>query len=278
MTLRPSNLCVGWTLAGMAAGGFAHAQPAGQPAEQPAATAPVDDTITFELTLWGWLSGLRGDAGARGTTAHVEEGFTDITKDSDSVVTLAGRAEVGKGRWIGFLDGSYAKLGAEDQTNQGGGPPLDVDSTKAVLDFGAMYRVWEKESEGLQSGVLRSTSFDVYGGARYSYLELEVGPSGAGSKATSWVSPIVGGRVIVPLGQHWQLRGNADVGGFGLGCDLTWSTTALVGYDFRMFGNPATVFLGYRALGEDYSKGSGPEEFTWDMTMHGPIVGLSIQF
>jgi hypothetical protein len=149
-----------------------------------------------------------------------------------------------------------------------------------MIDFGAMYRLWERESAGLHGGVVRSTTVDLYAGGRFSYLELEVAPNGGGpgSRATEWVAPIVGARVVVPFGQHWQARGGADIGGFGLGCDLTWSVTALVGYDFRIFGNPSTIYLGYRALAEDYRKGSGADELKWDVVLHGPVLGLSFRF
>ena len=35
---------------------------------------------------------------------------------------------------------------------------------------------------------------------------------------------------------------------------------------------------GYRALYVDYSKGSGPTLFEYDMTLHGPIFGVTAKF
>jgi hypothetical protein len=36
--------------------------------------------------------------------------------------------------------------------------------------------------------------------------------------------------------------------------------------------------LGYKALFVDYSKGSGLNHFEYDMTMHGPILGVTARF
>ena len=55
-----------------------------------------------------------------------------------------------------------------------------------------------------------------------------------------------------------------------------WS---LVGYRFGLFGEGnANLFGGYRVLKQKYEDGSGRDRFDWDMTMHGPIVGLKITF
>ena len=36
--------------------------------------------------------------------------------------------------------------------------------------------------------------------------------------------------------------------------------------------------LGYKALSADYSQGSGPTLYEFDMTMHGAIFGVTARF
>ena len=36
--------------------------------------------------------------------------------------------------------------------------------------------------------------------------------------------------------------------------------------------------LGYKALYVDYSKGSGLSQYEYDVTMHGPIFGITAKF
>ena len=52
----------------------------------------------------------------------------------------------------------------------------------------------------------------------------------------------------------------------------------LLGYLWKGLGLDWAVLAGYRALGQDYSTGSGRPRFQWDTVMRGPIVGLSIRF
>ncbi len=39
----------------------------------------------------------------------------------------------------------------------------------------------------------------------------------------SWVDPVVASRVFVNLTDRLSLQAQADIGGFGVGSDLTWS-------------------------------------------------------
>ena len=43
--------------------------------------------------------------------------------------------------------------------------------------------------------------------------------------------------------------------------------------------NKATsLAAGYRALYQDYTDGSGRNKFKWNMTLHGPVLGLVVPF
>jgi hypothetical protein len=83
---------------------------------------------------------------------------------------------------------------------------------------------------------------------------------------------------VLPVAEHWQIRANGDIGGSGVESDFTWSLTGVFGYDFTLFDHPASVYFAYRALGRDYTKGSGSQKFTWDVVQHGPILGFSLLF
>ena len=68
------------------------------------------------------------------------------------------------------------------------------------------------------------------------------------------------------------------MGGFGVGSDFAWWALGLIGYQWRGAGLEWAVLGGYKALGQDYTNGSGARRFQWDTTMHGPALGLSIRF
>jgi len=68
-------------------------------------------------------------------------------------------------------------------------------------------------------------------------------------------------------------------GGFGVGSDFAWQATGLIGYRVGLFAErDANLFAGYRALDQDYSDGSGRNRFAWDVTAHGPVIGVAIRF
>lgn len=253
------------------------------PADESSSTQ-LEDSSTgrwrVEFNSWLWMMGVEGNVGARGRTADVSADFGDILDASDSLMAFSGHLEVGYGRFAGFVDGFYADLGADDQTGPGGRADVDVSFKQGIVDFGLMYRVGEWEPSGDAANNRRNTTLDLYAGARFNSVELGLDPANLESRSRSndWFDPIVGAKLVLPLSQRWHLQANGDVGGFGVESDITWSTTAAFGYNFEIFGQSATVLAGYRAIGWDYSDGTGDEEFTFDVTQHGPILGFSIHF
>jgi len=258
--------------------------------DEPAAMTPSEESETLlssdqdpwriSLTPMVWAIGLNGDVGVGPVGASVDASFLDLLDESDSVFGFTGRLEVAHGRLGGFVDGAYAKLGVDNATGPAGLSRIDVTSELAVLDFGVMYRVaeWTPE-EGARDNALPG-SLDAYVGGRLMHVGLELDPAmlpGISADMT-WVDPIVGGRLILPLSKSVHVLGMGDVGGFGASSDLTWSATAALGWNTTLWGHPASLRAGYRAIGHDYTNGSGARRFTWDVIMHGPIFGLSVQF
>ena len=91
----------------------------------------------------------------------------------------------------------------------------------------------------------------------------------------SWLDPIVGVRAKAPVGKGWSLEGYGDIGGFGVGCDVTWMLQGRVNWQIsRVVG----VGLGYRALYQDYGTGSEADVFKWKVTVQGPVGAVNVSF
>jgi hypothetical protein len=72
---------------------------------------------------------------------------------------------------------------------------------------------------------------------------------------------------------------SGDVGGFGVGSKFSWQALALLEHEiYRSKTATWSAMLGYKALSVDYSRGSGLSLYEFDMTMHGPIFGLTARF
>lgn len=91
-----------------------------------------------------------------------------------------------------------------------------------------------------------------------------------------WVSPVIGARANFVFNDRWNLVVRGDMSGFGVsGENLSWALNGLAGYKFT---ENATFRFGYRVYDIDYSSGTGSNEFAYDVTEHGPILGLSYKF
>jgi hypothetical protein len=91
------------------------------------------------------------------------------------------------------------------------------------------------------------------------------------ARTDDWWDPYIGLRGRYNLNDKFYLTGKGDIGGFTVGCDLTWTAEAALGH--QLTPNIFTE-IGYRAWGLDYEK----DGLLMDMITHGPQVTLGIQF
>jgi hypothetical protein len=233
----------------------------------------------FHVIPYFWLAGLDGDVAVKGIKSEVDFKFRDIWKNLDYGGEV--HIEAWKGRWGVFLDPTYLKLSAD---GQGINPTVgvidaDIDLKEWLIEFGGFYR-FGRWTLGKDEGTV--LSLDALGGGRYWYLKSKLNvnlPLASFSlgvdKSKDWVDPFVGARLRADLTKNLSLVVRGDVGGFGVGSDFTWNTSAIFGYQFS---KTISAWLGYRVLGVDYESGSGFSKFKYDVIMHGPIVGLGFSF
>ncbi|MCC6677201.1 MAG: hypothetical protein IT436_08655 [Phycisphaerales bacterium] len=242
-------------------------------------TGPSDDSVSATLSFILWAPAISGDVTAGGTTVGIESSFIDTLQEADTVFGLDGRLDVGTRRFGGFVEGVYTDLGFDDRDSPAGN--VSVSSEMAFVDFGLRYRVLERVlAAGDAAARPRRFGLDVYGGGRYAYLgiDFDFETSADVSKDKDWIDPIVGARGAIDLTERWRLTAGGDIGGFGAGSDFTWSAVGTLDYRFELGRTDAALTLGYKAIGEDYSDGSGAEEFVWDVILHGPIIAFTIRF
>ena len=189
--------------------------------------------------------------------------FSDVWDNLEGVVTV--RFSTLYRKKFGFLfDYNYLDIGSEQLTNAGN---IDVGFKSQIINLGGTYRFMDGQH-----------SIDGLAGIRYTKLETgldfkDVGVSIDGDQ--DWVDPIIGLRYSYQISDMWSLRLYGDIGGFGAASDFTWQGLGLI--DFQPWKNVAFV-AGYRGIGTDYETGSGINKFTYDTTVHGPIIGLDIRW
>lgn len=240
-------------------------------AQDVATERPPADRWTFTVAPYVWATALDGDAGVGPIDADIDLSFGDILDN----LSFAGMLLIDAER-DGFgiaVNTVFARLSPDTELG-----PLDLDVTSDTLHVGVApyYRLVDWTYGHGASGKPLRLRLEPAAGIRFTHLRLEMEVRGGQTvdQSESWVDPIIGTRFALDLGERWTLSGEADIGGFGVGSDLAWNAQAFLGYETSLFGRPATLAAGYRALSQDYESGS----FKWDVTMHGPVLGLALRF
>jgi len=229
--------------------------------------------VIFSPYVWG--ASLNGKAGLLGLNTNVDVPFKDILDNLD--MSFMGNVEVTNGTFGAYFDGQYTK------TNQGAdvlNEQLDMDITSTTLSGGVYYRLYEQQLEGTTLfGRQRVFAIEPTVGVRWTELKAKVniGPFSASRKA-DWTDPFIGTRVFYDINDRWNIFAEADIGGFGAGTKLSANGQIYLGYRTLVFDVPTTWRVGYRALYQDYRDNDGVEKFKYDVTQHGPVIGLSVQF
>ena len=190
-----------------------------------------------------------------------------------------------------FVDSVYAKVSADGSIDHPTLGSIDIDDTFKLflLEFGGLYRAgtWDIGSP-YNSFVQRAkptVTLDLLAGGRYWHMKNELdihGPTGVlPSEVESdrnWFDFIVGGRVGLDFYKKLTFVVRSDVGGFDLGFSskISWNIISWIAYELPWYR--ITPLIGYRALYDDYSEGSGNNRFENNTWLHGPLIGVAFRF
>jgi hypothetical protein len=240
-------------------------------AQEATTEAGPSDRWSFTLAPYLWMIELDGNATVGGIKTDVDVPFKDSIKDLSFGGMLLGT--VRKGRFGFSLNGVYTRVSPDDEV---GGVDIDTTSDLASVAASPFYRVVDWTYRESADGTPRRFFLEPYAGARWNYLrvELEIRGGRQFDQNQSWVDPIVGTRFGVDLTDNLILAGAGDVGGVVTGSDFAWNVQGYLGYQTELFGRETVLSVGYRALHTDYDH----DNFKWDVTQHGPILGTAIRF
>jgi hypothetical protein len=219
----------------------------------PASVRAQDDRWTVDLSVFLLGAGMDGTIGVAGNEADIDVSFGDVVENLE--MGGMGSLRAARGRWASTTEIIYMGLG-------GSNGPFAADLDQWNVEPSASFRV--------------SDRFETIVGARYTNLSTEIrGPFGRNPSGTvDWWDPIIGARLMLPMGEAWTFNLRGDVGGFGVGSDFAWQVFPYVSWQF---GERASMQAGYRALSIDYDDGSGPSEFEYDIVTQGAQLGVTFR-
>jgi hypothetical protein len=140
--------------------------------------------------------------------------------------------------------------------------------------------IWE------QAGFYRIIHFwEVGAGGRLTNIGIDIDarrnvfPAGTeevkASGSKTWFDPVIITRLSADIYDKWLFKFSGDIGGFGIGSDLTWQLQAYAGY---RFGKVFQLTAGYRILSIDYDKGVDEERFIYNVDTFGPVIRFGFNF
>lgn len=227
----------------------------------------------LQITPYIWASGLKGEVSpfGPGPTVGVNRSFSE-GRDGLNVagfVNIWGRYD----RFVLSANVMYtdtsdsniyrfpgtAQLPAIDVTG-------DIDTRQFMGTFQGGYRVLDTPD----------LTLDALGGVRLWHISNEITASGLGRSESyhesfSWVDPVIGSRLFMNVSNRLSLQAQVDVGGFGVGSDLTWSFLTTVNY---ILTENLSLSAGYKVLDVDYKH----RGHVYDVRFSGPVLGLTYRF
>ncbi|MCX7068813.1 MAG: hypothetical protein NTW85_14130 [Methylococcales bacterium] len=235
----------------------------------------VKNPWAFDLTAYLWLPSVDGDFSAGRFDKSKDISFIKIVDHLRNFpMAFNGHFDAYYERLGFYLDGTYFGLDFKPALEKG--ESKGVSLRMGIMDYGVSYRVFGAAASERVSNWDAKTSapiFDIYTGGRTIWLgnKAEFGRVSASSDA-SVTAPVIGGRVTVDITPKWYVSADGSVGGFGVdNVSLTTSALGKVGYRTSLFGVPASVEAGYKALSVKVNK----PILTTDVMMHGPYIGLT---
>jgi hypothetical protein len=288
----------------VAIGMSAAAHAADMPVKAPIMPAPIDHW-TFSLSPYFWATSLSGSTTVKGRTADVDVGFfkiLDHTQLPKGLFELAALGEARYGRFGLLTDIVYLKLGLGQSiarsrgTDEIGGAVSASAGLKVEMVIAQMAAAYEIARWSGLTSPQSNTAFDLYAGGRawWQRADVQIVASGTANifdltftragvlsaeKSVSWIDPLVGLRLRHQFAPAWNFALSGDVGGFGVGSKFSWQVLATLNYEIHRSKTVVwSAMAGYKALSVDYSQGSGPTHYEFDMTMHGPVFGLTARF
>ncbi len=252
----------------------------------PSPAASEASSWALQITPYVWAAGLDGRISPfrRGPTLDVEKSFSDVLDD----LNFGGFVNV-MGRYDSFVfSGDMMYVDTTDSQGSGPLPALQIPGLGVTIPPGAIVDAKVDTTQftsTLQGGYrvvdTSQVTLDALVGARFWYVSNEVTVTashpGIGTRTAThnedfgWMDPVVSMRAFFALTDKLSVQAQADIGGFGVGSDLTWSALATVNY---VFSDHLSASMGYKVLDVDYDH----KGHVYDTRLSGPVFGVTYRF
>ena len=214
----------------------------------------------FDLTPYIWFAGISADITFLDQTVPVEAKFKDVLENLKFGVLL--HAEAKKGRWFIMSDIVYMKL-KKDGHIELLAADTELEMKQLITELAGGYNLINSQDW---------LFIDGFAGWRYFGItnKLDIAGQNVLDKTINVNDPFIGLRFRT-VSEKWLNSVRFDVGGFGIGSEVSWKANLLIGYQFsELF----SLYLGAQGYGIDYEK----DNFGLDLVTGGIITGFNFHF
>jgi hypothetical protein len=231
----------------------------------------------LSLTVPIWVPGVSGTFGSGSTEVSVDRSEEGAVSKASEVVTsiefaLVGRLDARWDRWVGLADifGARVRETADFAVAQ-----QDADAAMSAV-FGRLLLGYRAVASQASGGCGRWDVDALVGFRAYrAHIELDSPAALAFDRTRTWADPLVGGRVSYDMPGPVDFRLTADVGGFGVGSDLSWCVSAQAVW---CISRHFSIELGYTWLTVESDLGANDDRFLFELDVHGPELAITYRF
>jgi hypothetical protein len=273
-------------------------------AAEPPVAPPDPEPWRFTIAPYAWAIGVTGNVTVHNQTIDTNASMIDLIQKSDSITGLMTYFEADKGPIGFYTDVVFAKLGfGASQTNYHNpiaGLQITTRANAAltyqlfIVEMGGVYELARLpgSTEGSYSaldGIVGfrywnnsvAATFDATANVNFTNLHFDrsFGIAVARSDVVQWVDPVIGLRMRHQFTPRQEVMVRGDIGGFGIsGSQFAWQAVATYGYSWKYTGYDVTALVGFRAIGVNYTQGSGVDALAINEILYGPIIGVRFRF
>lgn len=221
----------------------------------------------FAIAPYLWAAGMDGSMTIGGHEAG--DGSVDFDNIIDSLdFAFMGHFDMRNEHWVISSDLLFMDLGGSRDYTEG-------DDTEGTVSTGFDTTLFE-----LVGGYRVSPAVTLLAGARLVDMGMSIRWDGTLEDrhldaSKSFVDPLVGVHVFAPLSEKWWFGLRGDVGGFGVGSELTWQAYADIG--FRV-SHVVSILAGYHFLDIDFKSGTDVVTVDLDVLVSGPQLAVAFSF
>ena len=238
--------------------------------------------LEFNVEIPIWIPGFRGRFSIGDITIEGEgqnENLLSQFFNSDLGVDyyFVGKVGVTKNKWQVQIDAFGGQLKDAIEFTYSQNQLVDVEVFTVMPRILVSYQILEKDFKRKQALLTKHIEFWIYGGCRYFYLNIKSELNAAIPALNiieDWFDPIIGFTVPLTI-RRLTLVFQNDIGGFGLGSDLTYWYQL---YGTFQVGKYISIGAGWAHLNINYSEERRNDSFSYKVVLRGPMVGVMFTF